>query len=363
MNNSNNNLMFIKYERIHSLLEKILGDYLKQTSDENIAKFILNQKKANTSGYENSLIDIPMGSLTRQIKNDYLSNPLQGIIGTIDTMDQYDGMKQISLLMLMANRQAKVYKKHKEDLQLSNSDINSIQKYKKAEGDLLKIKGQATTFLISALYLYNIDNNDPNYSFNYGHLKDSSGNDAFVIDVPYVGQICVHFGSATKMQYREQDAVDMIKSTVKYKYKSGQLSKQEAQKIFSQVNLNTVLPAYKGKLMEDVSAIPLEWVSPKIEKMRKNLKIDSSNVSETKLAKIRKELNPREAHYLAVKLGFSPQLINKLDNENYVVKSKVSANDVSKAGNSAVNQTTLEERGVAKNDEQRQINEQTKKEL
>lgn len=273
----------------------------------------------------------------------------------------------------MANRLAKKYKFYTEnDYRLSQEEI---QKYEQLEGKYLEVKSMAISSLLSALYIYNKDNDDLNYGINYGFSKDEDGKDAFIIDLPYVGQLCVHFGSRAKMERRKRDACNMAKFLIEDRQGGKQLSNQEIQDIE-----NMILPEYQGKLMEDVSAIPLEMKSEKIESIRKNYK-NLYDISAEKADRVIKkfELNPREAHYLAVKLGWPPEIINAIDNDTLnlnlsedvsktsstsaqptIKQTTISADDIIKTSESVIAQTTAEERFSVRSYEQQQINQQNK---
>lgn len=45
---------FTSYDGIHEELKKVLNRYLKITTDKEIARFILRQREANSTTYENS---------------------------------------------------------------------------------------------------------------------------------------------------------------------------------------------------------------------------------------------------------------------------------------------------------------------
>ena len=109
----NNSKHIDKYEDIFAKLETSLNEYLTLNSGRNVKGFNLSQKGINTDGFENKLIESGLSpkELIAEIRDSYLRRDyLEGEVGTIDGEEQYDGIFNIALSMLISNRLAKWYK-------------------------------------------------------------------------------------------------------------------------------------------------------------------------------------------------------------------------------------------------------------
>lgn len=347
-NNSNTYITYItKYEDIHQNLEKITTTYLSKQS--NLKDFILEQREKNKSGLRNSLIEIPETDIKYTLKKEYISNVgnISGEIGTISPEDQAYEIKNMALLTLMSNRLSKYYKYEVENNK--SLDDKTKEQYTKEKRRLLLSKDNATSDLIASLYVLE-KTGGKKYSnlFSYGNRKDDNENDTFTIDLPYVGQISVHFGN--KKEFILQNAKNKAISILERKKELGQIKENNFNKIIEQLNTNSILPDYTGKLFEYVSALPIEYIGPHTKEKISKLSLDTKNPKQVKTEDIeriyRSGLNIREAYYLAIKLGFSKAKLAevlKVYNEKEISKG-------------ALKMTSASERARIKEAERKNIN-------
>ena len=372
-------ISFVKYEEIKRHLVYAVNKYCNLESEQKIKMFIERQKHENESGYANRFIVVPNGNITDKIKKDYLGYPsvidgeevyepdFIGRLGSIEDLEtQYDSIKDIAMWMLMSNRISKKYKRRAElngegERQEEGANTNAYKIW-------LSRKNIAFCALITCLNVLNFDNSEdnPRFKINYGMKKDLSKEegtqDAFIIDVPYTGQISIHLGSeknlnenlriiklATKTALRlkaKNKLISQVAERKKQKIKNG-LSEEEAHnqvkeelnaeykkeknKIMSIVDIGIDIPEYEGRLLETSSAIPLEMgTSDKnIQAIYNNFKASSSPTN-NEIAQFINEVNddgtykynPREIHYLAVKLGWNADQIKFADRVSKSVQDR-----------------------------------------
>lgn len=143
------------------------------------------------------------------------------------------------------------------------------------------------------------------------------------MNIPFIGQICVHYGTEVKKNADIKDAERKVKSIIKIKEKLGQIDKEEANKLLEDIAQNGILPEYRGTLYEYSSAIPLEYESGMIKAVQKKSGIKGTmpeDITQNDLIKILnmkinykdkdgkikegKNINARELYYMGVRLGF-----------------------------------------------------------
>ena len=140
-----------RYEKVFSRLDQILNQYIKLSTDRSILKFNSSQKSQNEDGFSNSLVedDFNAFELVDEIRSSYLGRDyLEGEIGLVDGQDQYDGIFNTTLYMLMSNRLAKLYKGALN--KTSNHDKDIKNSYK----TLMNSKNDAIVKLIYSLFIY-----------------------------------------------------------------------------------------------------------------------------------------------------------------------------------------------------------------
>ena len=335
-----------KYEDIHRNLQEITTTYLSK--EENLKDFILEQREKNKSGFTNSLIEIPETDIKYTLKKEYISNAnnISGELGVISPEDQTHEIKNMALLTLMSNRLSKYYKYEVENNK--SLDDKTKEQYTKEKRRLLLSKDNATSDLIASLYVLE-KTGGKKYSnlFSYGNRKYDNQKDTFTIDLPYVGQISVHFGN--KKEFILQDAKNKAISILERKKELGQIKENNFNKIIEQLDTNGILPDYTGKLFEYVSALPIEYIGPHTKEKINKLSLDNKNPKQIKTEDIeriyRSGLNVREAYYLAIKLGFpKSKLIEVLNVYN--------EKDISKG---ALKMTNANERARVKEAERKNI--------
>lgn len=348
---------FAKYENVYKNLKVILNEFLEKYDGRRIIKINLNQSKFNEGTFSNNLIEDDFDSveIIQAIKDSYLSRDyIQGEIGLIDAEEQYDGIFNSTLYMLMSNRLAKYYKKELDNN--INLDAETREKYEDKYKNLLNKKLDATTKLMYSLYIYKETENDND--FYYGHRIDNYGKDTFVIDLPVYGQISVHFGSKQNLEQVKNIARQSATKIIERKLELGQISQEKYGQIINDLNENTIFPEYTGKLYEYSSAIPLDYCGTKYEQAQKDLKIskkNSNNLTNEDIKRISEnsKYNSRELYYFAVKSDWTKsqlELLSKNLQERDIIKSKPKI-DINELGNEAINLTTAEERKAVKQHE------------
>ena len=105
------NQFITTYAQINDKLIKTTKEYIDKTTDSP-ANFINRQKRESYNlRLENRLINAPKGNINKIIEEQYkIKNPKEEPLGTIEIDEQVEGIKKLSLLMLMSNRVAKAYK-------------------------------------------------------------------------------------------------------------------------------------------------------------------------------------------------------------------------------------------------------------
>ncbi len=337
------------YASLYKKLEKVTLLFLNTKSKNDLKDFILKQKGKNESGLKNTLIEIPSDNIKSIIRNDYTKiDYLTGNLGTVDATDQFDGITNMALLMLMSNRLAKHYRyENNNELPEKTQEL-----YRKNEITSLRWKDMAMKDLIASLYILTKTEDEYKNFISYGYRKDSVGNDSFVIDLPFFGQVCVHFGN--KFQSIMKNAQETVIGILESKHELGQISQEEFESLLYELNDTSILPDYTGKLYEYNAGLPIEYEGSKIKSIKKQLGFDKKlpeDIEREDIMKIWKSgLNSREAYYFSVKLGLSKELLEQ------IVEMNDCSLDSRKIGKSALKATTVEERmTVAVQERNRQL--------
>lgn len=333
--------IYSNYTDIYKKLKKVTNTYLKAEDINKVRKIILEQRRRNEDNLENRLIELPENNMKSTIKSTYTKiDYLDGTIGTVEATDQFDGITNMTLLVFMSNRLSKSYR-HK----IKNENLSPETKeiYRKNERALLRWKDIATKDLLASLYI--LDKTESEYKdfISYGHNKDKEGNDAFIIDLPFFGQISVHFGN--KKPDIITDAQETVIGILQKKQELGQISQEEAQQLIKELDEDTILPEYTGKLYEYKSMFPIEYEGKNIKTIKENLGLKGKlpeEIDEYDIERIcNSGLNDREIYYFAIKLGLSKKQLEQIFSTNKKNNKKLDGNEI---GRSALNSTNAEER-------------------
>ncbi len=277
---------------------------------------------------ENSLIEIPR-DLYSALKDTYISRDssyVSGIIGCIDTpVEQLDGITNMALLMYLSNHLSKKFKYKFRDE--TNSDRKKV--FKNNERTLLRWKDMALSDIIASTYVLSKTSDEYDNYFSYGSRSDDDNQSTFVMDLPYIGQLCVHFGWDVRKKWIVERAQNSVESILKKKLELGQITEEQLQEIISDLNKNGVLPEYEGKLYEYVGAMPIEYIGENIKKHRKMVgnKLPEEITGEDIKKMTRSGLNERELYYFFIKMGASKELLDEISGAN----KKISHQSVEKA--------------------------------
>lgn len=338
-----NNKHVMRYEQIYQKLAKVTNVYLKLGNIEKFKYFITSERGMNKTGLNNLLIEIPEDNIMNIIKEQYIKEPNnEGEIGTIEPEKQAEEIRNMALLMLISNRLSKEYKDRLAKNRVADEVMRA--KYEKNEKDLLRWKNNAQTDLMASLYiLRKTGGKEYEDYFSYGDYKEKEGEStAFVIDLPYMGQICVHYGMEKRNNIEE--AKEKVIAILERKRALGQIGKNEFKKLKEGITIKDLLPTYEGKLYEHSSTLPIEYIGntakDKIEEMQLADKLPEEVEKQHIQKMIESGLNEREAYYLAIRLGFPKKQLKQ------VIKAygERTVKEEEKIGRKAVRMTTAQER-------------------
>ena len=342
--NRSNAYIYDNYTTIYEKLGKVTNLFLRLNSAEGIRRFIYMQTEENEDGLENTLIEIPTDNIKKVIKDTYLKiDYLEGKLGIVDATDQFDGITNMALLMLMSNRMSKHYKKKIENENLPEEKYNA---YHKNEVCLLRWKDMAMKDLIASLYILTKTDKEYENLMSYGYRKDNQNRDSFVLDLPFFGQICVHFGN--KMKYILMDAEKTAESILEKKLELGQISEEKKEELINGIE-QEILPNYTGKLYEYSATMPIEYEGRKNREVKEYLGLKEKLPEEINKRDISNlyslGLNAREIYYFAIKLGLPKrQLEYIVEIENSILNAKI-------IGRKSLDSTTAEERKLVSDSE------------
>ena len=323
-----------KYDDIYRYLKKC---FQISFGDENVPGLIsINEvrklialrrkddKKNNLP--ENSLMEIPKENdkLLEVLKETYIgrdSSYVSGMIGCVESAEeQLNGITNMALLMYMSNHLAKQFK-FKIDKNISN---NKNEIYRKNYKILLTLKDIAISDIIASIYVLSKTSEEYDDYFSYGNRQDDSDKATFVIDLPYIGQLCVHFGWEEKKNAILERAKKTTKAILDKKLELGQISQEQKNRIIIDLDENGILPEYEGKLYEYVGAMPIEYIGDNIKKYRKVMghklpeEITTNDINEMR----RLGMNERELYYFFIKMGASKSLLNEISIKTKKIKPR-----------------------------------------
>lgn len=342
-----------RYEDISLKLNKVVETYLTTQEPYMFYNFIMDQKAKNVTHLNNHLIEVPKVNIVDTLKKQYISKSIiKGEIGTIPPEDQEYEIKNMALLMLMSNRLSKVYEKELANNRVDNNTTR--QRYLKNRASLLSYKCGAISDIIANIYvLQKIEEERYKELFSYGERLDKNDKPAFFIDLPYVGQISVHFGH--KREEILEEAKNKILAILEKKRELGQIDDDTLERLKEEIQEDTILPQYEGKLYENVSALPIEYIGPRTKAIIKELGLDTKLPEEIEKEDIEKMiqigLNEREAYYLAIKLGCPKGQLKEV----MEVYSERKVSNETIIGQKSVEMTTAQERATVLQYEQRNL--------
>lgn len=284
-------------------------------SMDEVKKLIYMRRKADTRNHlpENALIEIPE-NLFEALQKTYISRDssyVSGPIGCAETPDeQLDGITNMALLMYLSNHLAKQFKfkAHNEE----NREKREL--FNKKERTLLNFKDISLIDIIASTYVLSKTSEEFEDYFSYGNRTDNENQPTFVIDLPYIGQLCVHFGWDENKDSIMQNAKDTAKAILEKKLELGQITEKQLQEITSELEEKGVLPEYEGKLYEYVGAMPIEYIGEKTKNCRRIIgnKLPE-NINSEDIQKLYKYgLNQRELYYFFIKMGAPKSLLNEV---------------------------------------------------
>ena len=292
-----------KYEDIYSKLKKCFeiafGDGVKGgvISMNEVRQLMRVRSRPDdlNSLPRNSLIEIPE-DLYEALKDTFTSRDslcVSGLIGcTDDPAEQLDGITNMALLMYLSNHISKSCRiaYHGE----KNIDIK--KNLKRTEKGLLLWKDIALSDLIASIYVLSKTSKEFENYLSYGSRLDDENKPSFAIDLPYIGQLCVHFGWEERKQIVLKRAKGTVQSILEKKLELGQVTEEQLHNITTDLETDGVLPEYEGKLYEYVGIMPVEFAGEGVEKYRKMLgnKLPEEITRKDTGMLVRQGLNDRE---------------------------------------------------------------------
>ena len=266
-------------------------------------------------------------------------------MGCVDPEDQRDGIANMVLLSLLANRLAKQYKmregKYIKELQNKKLDEKSLKQLKKTakyfnkqKNEAYEYKHMAITNVIASIYV--LANTEEEYKdyFSYGFRMDDGDTKnkngeisnqkkpTFVMDLSGIGQICLHFKNQEMKKVILENAKNTAISILEKKFELGQITEEKLNKITEKLKTDEILPEYKGKLYEYFSAIPLQYLGEKSETAWQAIGGKSKDIERQDLEKLSNEckLNEREIYHFLIKIEAPKRVLmmalGKDENEN-----------------------------------------------
>ena len=328
------------YEDAYSKLKKCFNVYYGYTVDKRgiipMREFLNLLSRGSKSDSEHHL---PENALLKELRDErpvkdkvygilkdtYLSEKrntkdLKGSVGCIENPEsQANGITNLTLLMYLSNQLAKQYER--------NEKINPERKevFKKNKKTLYKWKEQALINLVSSIYVLEKTSDSYEDYFCYGFRQDNNDDPSFVIDLPHVGQICVHVGSEEQKKEIVEEIEEKIKSILEEKLSLNQVTEKQFVDLQKNLKKNSFLSEYDGKLYEYM-AMPMDYKGKLAKEFEKIIlrKIGKSSMREAKEEDVKTiksqivghgGLNEREAYYLLIKIGAPRCILVGLVNE------------------------------------------------
>lgn len=279
----------------------------------------------------NTLIEAP-NNLYKFLEKTYLGRemPEDGdkIGCTNDEEKQCDGITNMALLMYTSNHLSKKYKYRQENAETREK----AKEYKSIKEGYLLDKDMAMEYLMASIYVLEKTSNDYQNFFSYGKAKDNKEKTILVVDLPYIGQICLHFGWKAKQDNILSNTEKLIKSILQEKLKLGQITPEQLQKIDADISQNGILPEYEGKLYEYLT-IPLEYIGTDMKEYRKKLgnKLPEDITTEDIETLKRSGLNERELYYFFIKLGAPKKVLQQITGEREKTNKKLTPQTIKNA--------------------------------
>lgn len=369
----------VKYEKVLMVMKryvKFFKEYYKDDLDSWIRFLETSLYGIRLNDYqENSLINVPTtkeGALQsleifEEVYTDF--DYVKGTMGLVSEVYQEDGIMMMSFYALLANRKSKMYQRvldiynryeeiyGKDPKELSVDEyVNSIfsdsdknlhkyifellrkdnNKNFDCVGDIIedledikymcyRDKRFGEENLLASIYVLQNTSDFYKERYSYGNTMDNEGNEAFVIDLPYVGAISFHYGFERNKNHLINNATKKARDILQEKLRL-ETSIQKRKRIENAISRlddkNAILPEYAGKLYEFKSAFPIpsynerEGLKESINELLKKIGIKDvleEDFTEEHLRKVLnyEGLNNREKRYLLIRIGLFKSALDR----------------------------------------------------
>ena len=322
------------YKSLKDVFEKAFG---KNGKEGNISLNKVRSLISAASGEnvyngtkKNCLIDVP-SNLFEEMQETYLERDSEYVSGPIGCTNSFDeelnGITNIALLMYLSSFYTKEYRAELNELGISGNRQKKKQ-YETTEDYLYKVKNNSIRDLIATIYVSSQTNDEFNNYFSYGIRKDKHGKSSFVIDLPFIEQIGVHFGNEENERIAINEAQIVAKMILKKKLELKQITEEQYKEIYSRITPDSILPQYEGKYYDKINAIPLTYESWEVKNYHKktNRKLPEE-ITSRDIEFLRKNcgLKEGEIHYLLVKIG-APKTVLDMFSELYKTDNRKVSN-------------------------------------
>lgn len=312
---------------------------LLNLNGKNINSYVANKAFNSSNTLENSYIEYPE-DIIGKFRDLYSKKMPQVNIGECDNPKiQFKGIIDIALIVLMSNKVKNYYSKTLEEKKMTEDVEKGLKEQK---NKALQNKDDAISDLLSCIFV--LENTCEYFKdyFSYGERIDEFGKSTFTMDIPFIGQMSVHYGTNSNRRKILEFAREKTISILKHNKELNLITEEKMNELIKKVNSNDFLPVYGCRLHEIDSSIPLKYTGRKVEKLKEKLDLNKNfkDITEKDLIKLFNwGLNARERHYVGVKMGLSKEQLIFLDRERPFIDSlrdrytnDCNLDDISKAG-------------------------------
>ncbi len=336
---------FETYEEIAQALNITINTCLNyyKNNPEELNSLLSKKRKGSKGNGINHFVDLSLDLNT--IKQQYMRYKcIYGEIGTVNEKQQFNGIINMSLLAMCANKITKLNDNHLSKSVLRSAQVMiGLDKGKKTNFYVVKQKALST--LLASILVLSETSKDYRNFFCYGNYKDENEEEGFIIDLPYYGQIALHYGN------NKENIISMsklkAKSILKRKCELGQISQKDIEEI--EISDDKILPQYTGKLYEYVGGFPIKNDIDAKEYLKEKCNIKPNNMTLERIKHLvgYRKINDREKYFLLVKRGSSKNELESFLSEVELTQEKKRKKDFAKEiGKKCQEEVSVNERQI-----------------